>query len=133
MESFVEIATKDRSLMVTTEHLLFSGKCNSELVLMEAKKVNIGDCLKTVDGLEVVVSTTKNTLVGVYSVVTTEEYIVVNGIVASPFEFNHYAAHMFYGIHRALFKMDSSILNYEWFGYLHRTVASFAAYMLSNA
>jgi hypothetical protein len=40
---------------------------------------------------------------GLYTIVTKAEYLVVNGIIASPFAFNHVAANLFYNIHRFLY------------------------------
>jgi hypothetical protein len=40
---------------------------------------------------------------GLYTIVTGEEYVVVNGIIASPFAFNHMVANFYYNIHRFVY------------------------------
>ena len=48
---------------------------------------------------------------GLYTVVTKEEYVVVNGIFASPFAANHMLANLYYNIHRFVYTSDPSFLN----------------------
>jgi hypothetical protein len=40
---------------------------------------------------------------GLYTIVTKDEYLVVNGIIASPFAYNHMVANLFYNIHRFVY------------------------------
>ena len=47
---------------------------------------------------------------GVYTIVTKEEYIVVNGIIASPFGVNHMMANLYYNVHRFIFAMAPALL-----------------------
>jgi lysophospholipid acyltransferase (LPLAT)-like uncharacterized protein len=46
--------------------------------------------------------------------VTKEPYIVVNGVVASPFAGNHAIANAFYNIHRVLYTMFPSLMKTEF-------------------
>ena len=47
---------------------------------------------------------------GVYTIVTNEEYLVVNGIIASPFGANHMLANMYYNVHRFLYSCSPILL-----------------------
>ena len=47
---------------------------------------------------------------GVYTIVTKEEYLVVNGIIASPFGVNHMLANMYYNVHRFLYSCSPILL-----------------------
>lgn len=94
-------------IKLTADHLILagSGPCDGSaaMSLLRAAEINVGSCVQTVDGQTTV---TSNALVpgkGVYTVVTENaDYIVVNGIVASPFAINHAAAATFYRILNAL-------------------------------
>jgi hypothetical protein len=48
---------------------------------------------------------------GLYTVVTKEEYVVVNGIIAAPFAANHMLANLYYNIHRLVYASAPSLLN----------------------
>ena len=65
------------------------------------------ECLWTVDGAEAVVSATLAPVAkrGIYSGVTLDnEFLVVNGVVASPFILAHGIVDAYYGAHRALYR-----------------------------
>ena len=47
---------------------------------------------------------------GVYTIVTKEEFVVVNGIVASPFGANHMMANLFYNVHRFMYAVSPMLL-----------------------
>ena len=49
---------------------------------------------------------------GLYTVVTKEEYVVVNGIIASPFAANHMLANLYYNLHRFVYSSAPSFLTY---------------------
>ena len=81
--NFVKLTTDSgKSIMMTPNHLL--PICSSANLSM-ALELDVGSCVFTVDGGETIVevSTLKNT--GVRSVVTDHKFVVVDGIVASPF------------------------------------------------
>ena len=48
---------------------------------------------------------------GAYTLVVKEEFIIVNGIIASPFAFNHVAGNLFYHIHRFLYSAAPWLLS----------------------
>mmetsp|Transcript_16474 Transcript_16474/g.19484 ORF Transcript_16474/g.19484 Transcript_16474/m.19484 type:complete len:417 (-) Transcript_16474:65-1315(-) len=80
--TFVEIKTNtDRLIKMTRRHLL--PLCNGELIV--AQDVKTGSCLRTVDGDELVTTTNEVVVNGVYTAVTNNEFLVVNGFIASPF------------------------------------------------
>jgi hypothetical protein len=110
-------ANKDRALfkLITTDsgkdvkmtknHLIVAGICDSTLSLKQASKVSKGDCIITISGQEKVASVVTVESEGLYTIVTNEEYLVVNGIVVSPFAANHMMANMFYNIHRFVYTL----------------------------
>jgi Hint module len=104
---FVQITTAHgRDIKMTHSHILPSGACNtaSPLPLVYAKNVNVGDCVLTVSGEERVSAVGVLPGQGLYTVVTKEEYVVVNGIIASPFAVNHMMANLYYNMHRFVYE-----------------------------
>jgi hypothetical protein len=77
---------------MTRRHLV--PLCSGEL--MVAQELQVGSCLRTVHGNEKVVSTEEVHVDGVYTAVTEQEFLVVNGIVASPFASPSAMAHALY-------------------------------------
>ena len=51
---------------------------------------------------------------GVYTIVTNEEFIVVNGIIASPFGGNHMIANLYYNLHRLIYMSYPALIRYSW-------------------
>ena len=100
---FTQISTVDgREIKMTRNHILPAGACKSftSMPLIYASQVSVGDCIQTVSGEQRVSKVASVRGEGVYTVVTKEEYIVVNGIIASPFGINHMMANLYYNIHR---------------------------------
>ena len=92
--NFDEIETKrGKKIQMTPNHLL--PLCDGSLVT--ARSLEEGDCLNTVDGADFV-SSTKESIEGrgIYTAVTENEFLVVDGIVASPFALAHGIAHSFF-------------------------------------
>ena len=80
-------------LRMTRNHLL--PLCDGSLVT--ARSLKEGDCLMTTSGTSEVATTTQNVEAGgIYTAVTKKEYLVVDGIVASPFALAHGIAHSFF-------------------------------------
>ena len=112
---FTQIATdSQRDIKMTPDHLVLAAADCASFSLVAASAVQAGDCLRTVDGAEKVVSVSVVEGQGVYSLVTKEEFVVVNGVVASPFAGNHAAAHAFYNIHRMLYSLAPAALAAGW-------------------
>ena len=112
------------------------------LPLVYASQVSVGDCIMTVSGQERVLMVEEVRGEGVYTIVTNKvnddssfpvlsfscslsyssssprtipkEYLVVNGIIASPFATNHMMANLYYNIHRFLYAMQPVLLSYQW-------------------
>ena len=103
---FIELTTTTgRDIRVTGDHLIASGSCNSEgpLPITKAFSVQVGECVMTVNGLEVISTIEQVVSIGLYTVVTTKPLIVVNGFVASPFAVNHALGDWFYTLLRTAF------------------------------
>ena len=84
------ITVKGKVVRLTRNHLL--PLCNGGLVT--ARSLQPGDCVMTADGEEKVAKTTQNVEAsGIYTAVTKNEFLVVDGIVASPFALAHGIAH----------------------------------------
>jgi hypothetical protein len=122
---FVHIVTEElQSLTVTPDHLLVGCDCSACAGLLSSLPlplVKAGDalagvtCLMMEGGLvQKVASVTGVRRDSFYTLVTMEEYVVVNGFVASPFAWNHAVGHSFYTIHRSLFRYFPEIMTTTW-------------------
>jgi hypothetical protein len=90
---FITINTKSRQVHATSMHLFQ----NCKRSLVKASDIIPNDtCLRTVNGNETVVSVLASTKQGLYTVVTENEFIVVNGFIASPFAYSHAIPNAFY-------------------------------------
>jgi hypothetical protein len=65
----------------------------------------------TISGQEKVVSVASVKGKGVFTIITNEEYVVINGIIASPFGANHMMANLFYNVHRFAFALSPLLLD----------------------
>lgn len=107
LASFVNVATASgKSIKATKMHLL--QQCDGALAY--AGSLAAGDCLRTVDGDEAVTAVSMTKAEGIYTAVTTNEFLVVNGIVASPFAVSHGLASAYYNAHRFVAKVFPSAL-----------------------
>ena len=88
---FDEVVTVNgKRVRMTRNHLIPT--CNGGLVT--ARSLQPGDCVQTVDGEENIARTTRNVEAGgIYTAVTKNEFLVVDGVVASPFALAHGIAH----------------------------------------
>ena len=77
-----------------------------------------GDCIMTVSGEERISAVEVVAGQGLYTIITNEEYLVVNGIIASPFAVNHMMANLYYNIHRFVHALVPSVLKLP---FLHST------------
>ena len=103
--TFVVLTTESgRNVKMTTNHILPVGQCGAAMTVRRADAVSTGDCVMTVDGEEKVMDMVTMQGKGIYTVVTNKEYIVVNGIVATPFGgINPTLANMYYNLHRLIY------------------------------
>ena len=102
---FVKVTTESgNAVKATPTHLLVS--CDGSLVQAKAAA-----CLRTVNGDEAVTSIESFKANGIYSAVTLDnEFLVVDGVVASPFAVAHGLVNAFYNLHRALYKNFPSLM-----------------------
>jgi len=94
--TFVEIKTKKmkKSLKMTRAHLI--PLCSGSLSI--AANLKVGSCIRTIDGDDEIMSTNSIKMNGVYTAVTENEFLVVNGIIASPFASSGALVHAFFNI-----------------------------------
>jgi hypothetical protein len=120
LRKFVVIETSgDKKIKMTETHLIpiMKKSCN-KFELMKSENAEIGDTLITKDGNETVTAVTSEQLEGVYTVVTLDEYIVVDKIVASPFpnlhvfgsQNFHVLGGIYYYLFRSLYKINPNLL-----------------------
>jgi len=101
------VAGPEYEIKLTPDHLILAGECDSDVAasLMKASDVTVVLCLSTKSGPVPVKSTELIRSAGLYTAVTTSDYLVVNGIVASPFAVSHTVGNAFYGIYRAMYSV----------------------------
>ena len=113
--AFVHITTASGlDIKMTRSHVLPAGACGnySPLPLKYASLVKVDDCIMTSTGEEKVSSVGMALAEGAYTLVVTDEFIIVNGIVASPFAYNHIAGNLYYHIHRFLYSVMPGLLSF---------------------
>ena len=114
MESntFVKVTTiSGRDLKMTMNHVLPIGSCDTKQSLSyhSASEIVVGDCVETVRGREPIVSVESTEGKGIYTVITMEELLVINGIIATPFGgINPSLANMYYNLHRLVYSLLGS-------------------------
>ena len=103
---FARLETESgRSVVATPDHLLVA--CDGGLVQAMGAK-----CLRTISGNEVVTSIAKlESRAGIYSAVTLDnEFLIVDGVIASPFATLHAPVHAYYNFHRFIYRYVSPTL-----------------------
>jgi hypothetical protein len=116
-------------IRMTGEHLLpVAASCGVDAVftVIAAKEVAVNSCVMTVNGQSAVVSNNKVAGAGIYTIVTNEEYVVVNGVVASPFAVSHAAGNTFYNVYRAMYNYVPGLFKSSLFQTFHATFAHLA-------
>jgi len=118
--SFLHIETSTTDIKATPDHLLLASiDCVSDMKLTKAADIVIDSCIATTDGPVHVEAISEEVHAGIYSVVTEKEYIVVNGVIASPFAVNHHVASLYYDFHRTVFAFAPAVLMSSLFKSLH--------------
>jgi hypothetical protein len=108
--AFLTTAT-GRSIKMTPEHIVMvDPSCGTKTVLMKASEVEKDMCLVTVEGQEQVTAVSSVSGNGIYTVITNEEMVVVNGIIASPFAVNHATSHAWYNVFRAAYSVAPGLM-----------------------
>ena len=105
--------TSGRDVKMTPSHIILAGPCHlsGPLPLTYASSVSVDDCVITVSGRDTVSTVETVQGKGLYTIVTKEEFVVVNGIIASPFAANHMLANLYYNVHRLMYASAPSFLN----------------------
>ena len=106
--------TQGRDIKMSGSHILPAGACGSTTPLpnVYASSVTVGDCIMTVSGEEKVSAVETVQGQGLYTIVTKDEYVVVNGIIASPFAYNHMVANFYYNVHRFVYACVPGLLSF---------------------
>jgi hypothetical protein len=103
LATFTQLSTAFGDIKLTADHLIMvDPACNGVTALKAASSVEPGMCLVGTSGSATVESTKTVQGRGIYTVVTEEEFVVVNGFVASPFAVNHAVANAYYNVIRAV-------------------------------
>ena len=80
--TFLTLTTEtNKAVVMTPDH--FIPKCDAHEVT--AGELVVGDCLMTTDGKETLIEITSSEKSGVYTATTKDKFIVVDGVVASPY------------------------------------------------
>lgn len=93
------------------------------LSLIRADELKMGNCVLTVKGKSIIQELSIIQGRGIATVITIEEYLVVNGIIASPFASNHAAGRFFY----KLLELIDGILPSKLF--LNKSVNTYSAFL----
>mmetsp|Transcript_41208 Transcript_41208/g.76267 ORF Transcript_41208/g.76267 Transcript_41208/m.76267 type:complete len:299 (-) Transcript_41208:170-1066(-) len=84
LATFLNLTTESgKATLMTPDHLI--PRCGETKILSMASELTVGDCLLTVDGKETLTEITSVVANGIYTAVTKAKFVVVDGIVASPF------------------------------------------------
>jgi hypothetical protein len=103
LATFIQLSAASADIKMTADHLVMvDPACDGVATLKAASAVESGMCLVSVHGSITIESVKMVQGRGVYSVVTEEEFIVVNGFVASPFAVSHAVANAYYNVIRAV-------------------------------
>lgn len=124
---FVAVTTESGKIVkATPSHLLQA--CDGSLVQAKA-----ASCLRTVDGAESVKSINRFKAEGIYTAVTLKnEFLVVDGVVASPFAMAHTLADAYYNAHRALYALSPSLVKVPSMLSANSLVGAAAVYVMRS-
>jgi hypothetical protein len=127
--TFVHIVTaKGLSIKLTKEHFLpvTTGACRTKDAfsgdswhLIKANSIVVDSCVMTWEGVDSVEEVNFVDQDGIYLAVTLEEFIIVNGIVASPYAVSHFWSHEYYSFHRFVWQFAPLIARSKWFLSIH--------------
>ncbi len=127
---FIELSTNmNNSVRFTGNHLVST--CSGALAF--AGSLKIGACVQTVAGDSLLTTIRHVKSRGMYTVVTMNEFLVVGGIVASPFSVNHRVVHSYYNIHRVLFKLVPYAMSAPFVVLTNSVIGSIAAFLIDIA
>eukprot|EP00607_Mallomonas_marina_P010870 CAMPEP_0182421162 /NCGR_PEP_ID=MMETSP1167-20130531/6414_1 /TAXON_ID=2988 /ORGANISM="Mallomonas Sp, Strain CCMP3275" /LENGTH=349 /DNA_ID=CAMNT_0024598013 /DNA_START=130 /DNA_END=1176 /DNA_ORIENTATION=+ len=121
--SFIHITTDTNNIKLTPSHFILAGECGREMSLKMARNVQREECVITTYGEKRVIKTEKHVGKGIYTVITTEEYVVVSGFVASPFAMSHRLGNMYYQLHRVLYHVAPNMIKSQLFQDMSQSLA----------
>jgi len=123
--TFVELNTSTgNKLRATKNHLIVT--CSGATA--SAGSLTAGQCVRTVTGDDTIETLATVRSTGVYTAVTKSDYIVVGGIVASPFAYNHNLVSAYYNLHRVAYDFIPNLLQSSVLRKANELFGSFAAH-----
>lgn len=114
---FIKLTTRHRSVKATPNHLIRAAHCTEKAKQLDqkiefypAKLVTIGMCVETIEGLEPVTGIEESDEQGIYTIVTADwdGIVVVNGVRASSFAYDHSYVNTYYHFHRVMYNFMPS-------------------------
>ena len=78
--------------------------------MIRMDELRVGSCVATAAGEDWVGSLEQVEEDGVFTAITTNEFLLVGGVHASPFAIYHTPLHVFYHLHRSLYRLWPSLL-----------------------
>jgi len=123
--TFVEMTTSTGSkLRATKSHLIVT--CSGATAT--AGSLTVGQCVRTVSGDDAIETLATVRSTGIYTAVTKSDYLVVGGVVASPFALNHNMVSAYYNIHRVAYDFLPSLLQSPVLMKANELLGSFVAH-----
>jgi hypothetical protein len=86
--TFITFKTqRGKRLSLTPDHYIPRCSMGGRLSIGDdvAESLNVGDCVRTIHGEEIITEIDSEIKRGIYTAVTADKYLVVDGIIASPF------------------------------------------------
>ena len=155
LSTFIQLETESgETLRLTESHILpISTSCTLDgpplavSTLKQAHEVRVNDCVyvNQYQGMtgangelrdaqlipSRIVNVSSVLDIGLYTAVTQAPFLILNGVLASPFEYDHNAAHTFYNIHRQAYNIGSGIVEGPWLRAFTNTAGDIAAAYIS--
>jgi len=111
LSKFIEIKTSNNKNIKMTECHLIPVLKNNKFELIKANNIELNNIIITVDGYESITDKNITYEYGIYTVVTTGDYIVVNNIIASPFAISHLLGNFYYQLHKIIYNITEKNRN----------------------
>jgi len=123
LATFVEMTTSaGHKLRATKGHLIVT--CSG--VTAYAGSLTIGQCVRTATGDDLIETLATVRSTGIYTAVIKNDYLVVGGIVSSPFAWNHNFVSAYYNLHRLAYDLVPSLLHVHALSKANTLLGSFA-------
>ena len=108
---------------MTSDHLIPFGDCSSDPVtysILNAEILDSGVCVRTIGGVDMVLSIERSFGKGLYTAVVDNEFLVLNGgVIASAYNRNHGMAKAFYSMYRFAYYIAPTLMTSNGFAWLH--------------